>query len=195
VAPHGLAAAQALDPRGGHVFLTELVEHEAAGHTCDVGRGGIAQQRRRQDDVVDGAAEHLPFPGQRAVDQQEVRPLRHQPDIELAHPAGPADPAEIGVEHQQRDHPGPEDRHRVPHQADHADQLVGPAVLVDRCDHSERRAEAGADEDGEGGELDGGRQHPGDILQHRLAGADRSAEVQRHHVAQVKQELLPHGLV
>ena len=54
---------------------------------------------------------------------------------------GPADPAEPGVEDQQRQQAQPEDRHGIADQADDAHDLVDEAAALHRGEHAERNAE------------------------------------------------------
>ena len=182
-------ARQALDPGGGDVFLVELVEHEAPRHPGDVGERRQAKDARRQHQVVDRVPEHVPVPGQRRVDQQEPGPRLDQPVVEVADPPAAADPAEHGVEDDQPDHAGPEDRHRMPQQRDDAHHVIGRPVLAHRRQHAERDAEARPEQDGEGGELDRRRHDVHDVLDHRASRAQRRAEVALGDVAEVVGEL------
>src|SRR5207237_962236 len=54
---------------------------------------------------------------------------------------------------------------------------------------------ADRDDDGRDGQLDGRREGPADHVHHRLAGADRVAEVAGHHVLEEPAVLDPDRLV
>lgn len=95
--PHRLPLRQAFDARCRHIFLAQAVQHEAARHAGDIGRGGITEQSGRKDQVVDGRPENLHIARKQAVYQQKARPLLNQSDIELVHAATAADKAEMGV--------------------------------------------------------------------------------------------------
>ena len=71
--------------------------------------------------------------------------------------AGPADPAELGVEQEERHQAEPEDRHRIADEADDAHELVDQRCRGARRQDAERHAEEGADEGAERGEFEGRR--------------------------------------
>ena len=68
---------------------------------------------------------------------------------------GPADPAEIGVEQQERHEAEPEHRHRIAEQPDNAQHMVGPSIVARRRDDARRHAEHQAEKRRERRELDG----------------------------------------
>src|SRR5690606_36891094 len=105
--------------------------------------------------------------------------------------AAAANPAKAGIEDDEPDHAGPEDRHRVTEKAEHADDVIGQFVPVDGGDDAERYAKAGADHDGKCRKLNGGRHNMENVADHRLAGADRYAEITGHHITEITEELLP----
>ena len=180
---------QPLHPRRGDILLVQLVEHEAPRHPGDVGERGEPEDRGRQDQVVDRVPEDVPVPGERGVDQQEPGHRIDHPVVEVADPPAAADPAEPGVEDDQPDHAGPEDRHRMPEQRHHPHDVVGRPVLPHRRPDPERDAEAGPEQDREGRELDRRRHHRRDVLGHRLPGPERRPEVAAQRVAEIAREL------
>src|SRR3546814_3214987 len=79
----------------------------------------------------------------------------------------------LAVEVHQAHEAEPEHRHRIAEQAEQAHDVVGPAALVDRRDDAGGDADEDAEEGGDGGEFQGGRKHPGDVLGHRPRGQQR----------------------
>ena len=108
---------------------------------------------------------------------------------------GPADPFQLAVEDEQSHDAEPEDRHRISDEADDPHDMVQQAVAIDRRPDAERDAEDDADDDADGGELGGGRKHAADIVQHRLRGQDRHAEIAVQHLPGIDQELVPDGQI
>ena len=180
---------QPLHPRRGDVLLVQLVEHEAPRHPGDVGERRQAEDRGRQDQVVHRVPEHVPVAGDRGVDEQKAGHRIDHPVVEVADAPAAADPAEPGVEDDQPDHPGPEDRHRMPEQRHDPHQVVGRPVLPDRRPDPERDAEPRPEQDREGRELDRRRHHRRDVLGHRLPGPERGPEVAAQRVAEIPREL------
>ena len=69
--------------------------------------------------------------------------------------------------------------------------MVGHAALMHRGDHAHGHAERDAEQGGDARELEGRRKHAPDVLQHRVRGQHRFAEVALEHLADIDQELLP----
>ena len=101
----------------------------------------------------------------------------------------------MGVKNDQRDHAGPEDRHGMAEQAEHAHQMILPAVFIDGGINAHGNAEAGADQDREGRQLHRRRHDPDDVFDDRTPGADRGSEIAGEHVSQIIEELLPQRTV
>ena len=145
--------------------------------------------------MVQGGSEYIPFLGYGAVNQQEIRLFRHHADVELAHAARTANPAELRIKDQKRDHAGPENRHGVARKAEHADQVVWPAIFVDRRHNAQRNTQSCAENDRESRKLDGRRKDVQDVVYNWLARTDRGAEIEGGDVFEIDKELFPHGAV
>ncbi|MNP10704.1 hypothetical protein D3C76_1028620 [compost metagenome] len=141
------------------------------------------------------AGEGFPIPGQGRVDQQQAGDVRHHAVVGEVDAPCPAGPAEPGVEHQQAHHADPEDRCGVTEQGDHPCHMVAKAALVTGRDHAQWQADDDAEEDCQGGQLDGRREHPLDVVQHRVAGQQGVAEITVEQVVEVQPELHPDRLV
>lgn len=76
-------------------------------------------------------------------------------------------------------------------QAEHAHQMILPAVFVDGGINAHGNAETGADQDGEGRKFHGCWHDPDDIFDHRAAGSDRSSEIAGEDITEIIDELLP----
>ena len=145
--------------------------------------------------MVQSGPDHVPFACQHGIDDDEIRHWRHQSDIIVTDPPTTADPSKSRVEDQQCDHPGPEDRHRVAHQAENADHVIGPPILVDRRQHAQWDAQSRADQDRQRSQFQRRRHDHENILDHRLPGADRGSEIAGQHITQIHQELDRQGPV
>ncbi|MNY13254.1 hypothetical protein D3C86_1463830 [compost metagenome] len=195
MAPDHLAPRQALDPCSDDVFLGQLFEHEAAGHAADVGDRVQAEDQRGQDDVPERAGKGLPVTRQCRVDQQQARDVRHHAVVGQVDPPCPTGPTQPGVEHQQAHHADPENRRGVTEQGDHPCHMVAQAALVAGGDHTQRQADEDAEQDRQGGQFDGRREHPLDVFKHRVAGQQRVAEITVQQVVEVQAELGPDRFV
>ena len=189
MAPDYLEFGDTFHPGGGDVFLAQLLQHETAGHAADIGDGVVAEDGRRQDDVRQRIAENLEIPCDQAVDQDHAGYVRHHILEEDIEPSRPADPAKHAVEHQQADQAEPEDRHGIPEEAQHADDLIRPAALVDCGDDTHGDTENDAEHGGDGRQLQGCWKHPDDILRDRSCGQQGGAEIAPENIADVVEKL------
>ncbi len=137
----------------------------------------------------DGVLEHRPVPGEGGIDQQKPRDRRHQPVVEDIEPAGTGHPFEAGIEDQQGHHAEPEDRHGVADEAEDAHGVIDDLPPLDRRQHAHGNAQNHADQGGQGGELQRGREEVHQVVEHRPRGLDRGAEVAGQDVGQITQVL------
>ena len=185
VNPHHAERRQSLGQRRQHVFLLELTEHEAARHARDIGEREIAQDGGGQHEMAERVPEHVALAGDQAVDGDQAGDRRHDVVVGDVEAPRTLDPAELGVEQQQPDQPEPEHRHRIAEQRAEADHLVLPAPAMGGGDHAERHAEHHADEQRQEGQLDGGGKDAGHVLEHRVRGDQRDAEIAMQHFLQI----------
>ncbi len=173
----------------------QLFQHEAAGHPADIGQRVIAQKRGGQDDVGQRIPEHVPLPGEDRIDQDHAGDRGHHALVEDADPARAADPAENAVEYQKPDEAEPEDRHRVADQRHDAGDLVDPAAATDRGDDAQRDPDHDTDQRSQRGKFKRRGEDPADVVDHRVRGQERDAEIAVNHVAQVIEKLHQDRLV
>ena len=76
-----------------------------------------------------------------------------------------------------------------------AEQVVEPGVLPDRREDAGGHRDQDAEEHGEEGELEAHREAPQDLVEHRLLGPERHAQVSLHRVAEVGEVLAIEGPV
>ena len=134
-------------------------------------------------------------PARAEFDQDRAGDPRH---VEVEHelvggvePARSAHPVQLAVEDEEPDEPEPEDRHRVADEAHDPHQLVGEPSRPGGGEDARRHPEGDAEERRQGGELERGGKDPLHVLDHRLAGQERLAEVAGRRVAHVDGELHP----
>jgi len=108
--PHRAPERAPLDDGRRHIFLAELVDHEAARHAGDVGEREIAENTGRKDQMSEGIAEHVPFALQGAVDQDDPGMPRHDILIGDIEAARPCHPVQLAVEDEETDETEPENR-------------------------------------------------------------------------------------
>ena len=113
-------------------------------------------------------------------------------DVEAARSGGPA---ETGIEHQKRHQAEPEDRGGIADKADNAHDLIGRAALANSRQNTHGNTQNGAEQGADRGQFKGCREHPADILEHRVGGEHRGAEVAAERAGEVDPELHVERLV
>jgi hypothetical protein len=146
-------------------------------------------------DVPQRVAKRLPVPVQRRVDQDHAGHVRHHVHERRGDAPRAADPSEVRVEHHEHDEPQPEVRQRVAHEAEEPHGVIRGAALPYRGCDSQRHAEQHAGNQREGGQLERGGEDALDVLDHRMPGRDRRAEISCRDVAHVIGELHRQRLV
>ena len=91
--------------------------------------------------------------------------------------------------------PGEEHRQRHAGRRHDPAEMVDPGALLHRRQHAQRNGDDDGQDQGEQGELGRGRQAGGDLGHHRLAGAERVAEIAVRQIADIGDELLGQRLV
>jgi hypothetical protein len=91
--------------------------------------------------------------------------------------------------------PGEEHRQRHAGRGHDAAEMVDPGTLLHRRQHAERDGDTDGENEGDQRELGRGRQARRDLGHHRLAGAERVAEIAVRQVDDVTDELLGQRLV
>ena len=69
--------------------------------------------------------------------------------------------------------------------------MVDPAAAPGSGDDTGRNAKNDTDDGGDGGQFQGGRKHPADIVEHQVRGEDRAAELAVQGRPDVTHELFP----
>ncbi|MNE32299.1 hypothetical protein D3C80_1259050 [compost metagenome] len=139
--------------------------------------------------------EGLPVTRQRRVDQQQAGDLVDHAVVGQVDAPCSARPTQPGVEHQQAHHADPENRRGVAEQGDDPRHMVANPPLIAGGDHAQRQADQHAEQDGQRCQLDGGREHPPDVFEYRVASKQRVAEITVQQVVQVHPELGPDRFV
>ena len=157
-----LALAQALGTRGADVVLVQCLEHGGAGHAGDDGHRVERERDGGQHHVGQRVAECLKVARQQGVQQEEARAAdRRQQRVDAARGGQPAQDAGKEDDHQDA---RPVDGHGHAEQGKDGGEAVDRGAAVGRGDHAQRDADYGRDDDGDDGQLDGGREAAEDFL-------------------------------
>ena len=133
--------------------------------------------------------EHVELTAQQAVDGVEAGHVRRRALNETEAPRA-REQAEVVEEHDQQDQPEPERGHGDSAQRQHAGNVVGDLVAMQRGDDSQGNADAQCEDQRRRGELHGGREPADQDLPDRLGGiVDGDAEIAAQHVADIAQVL------
>ncbi len=133
------------------------------------------------------------LPREHAVDEHEARDRFEE--VKQRDAARYRCQAEYSREKNDQQQPPPEDGHRIPGQRRAHDGVVEDRAAAHAGDDPCGQAQQQCEDDGAQRQLDGGRKQGEELLEHRLAGNDRLAEIALQHAADVNPVLLEQRLV
>ena len=82
-----------------------------------------------------------------------------------------------------------------PSKVTNANDVIGQTVAAHGRQDSKRNSKTGTAENCDCGKFDGGGHDVGDVIDDRLAGADRHAEIAGQDIAEIAQELFVNGFI
>ena len=133
--------------------------------------------------------------GKQAVDQVEAGDGRRRRIEDVEPPERRRRPAELEVEHVDQQQAGEEHRQRHTRGCDDPAGVVDERALLHGGEDAERHRDQHRDDEAHQGQLRRGGQARGDIVEHRLAGGERLAEIAMGEVDDIAHELLGQRLV
>ena len=190
-APEHAPLGEAERPHHPHVVLADRVQDRGAHHPGDDAGGVRRDHDRREDHVIERAAEHGPVAGQQRVDDRHVRDAVERARVVEVRVVRAGDRQEVQPleEHELEHDRQPERRHRDPDDRDQPRADVRDLPFPPGGHEAERDPDGEREQHRDRDELDRGRGAPPDVVEHRPAGSERDAPVAGRDPADVLGDL------
>ena len=170
-------------------------DHDTLEHALGAGRADVVLLQHFEQRRARHAGSHRRV----AVTDRDRRPdqLRQVPDRVLVdrHIGQRRNPVEAVQQRQNDQHSEPERRHGEPGDGEHADRMVDPGVLEQRCRGPERDGDGDGEDRGHDRDLDRQPEPAADLVDDGPSGPHRDAEITDEDARHPVDELLPQRLV